>query len=118
MIKEANGFRAVSLSDLREIAQGIAGQLEECTVWLFYGEMGSGKTTLIKEICKAVGVVDAMSSPTYAIINEYEKDDHTKVFHFDFYRIKHEAEAYDIGVGSIFIPGALVLSSGRKKYRP
>lgn len=105
MIKEGNSFRAVGLSDLRDIARGIAGQLEECTVWLFYGEMGSGKTTLIKEICKAAGVVDTMSSPTYAIINEYETLDQTKVFHFDFYRIKHEAEAYDIGVEEYFYSG-------------
>ena len=67
--------------------------------------MGAGKTTLIKEICKAAGVVDAMSSPTFSIVNEYEAQGHNRLFHFDFYRIKHEAEAYDIGADEYFYSG-------------
>jgi tRNA threonylcarbamoyladenosine biosynthesis protein TsaE len=105
MINEGDVFRAVALSDLAVIAKRIVWALGEYKVWLFYGEMGSGKTTLIKEICGAAGVTDGMSSPTYAIINEYETDDHNKVFHFDFYRIMHEAEAYDIGVDEYFYSG-------------
>jgi tRNA threonylcarbamoyladenosine biosynthesis protein TsaE len=106
MINEGMAFRSVGLSDLKEIAKQVVGQLGKFQVWLFYGEMGSGKTTLIKEIGKAVGVKDSMSSPTFPIVNEYETDDHLNVFHFDFYRIKNEAEAYDIGTDEYFYSGS------------
>ena len=86
-------FGQLRVSDLELLAQEIVGKLNTVTVWLFYGEMGSGKTTLIKEICKVLGVEDAMSSPTFSIVNEYETIDKKKVYHFDFYRIKNEAEA-------------------------
>lgn len=105
MTIEGNVCRGVALSGLQEIARRVVGQLGSYKVWLFHGEMGSGKTTLIKEICKTAGVVDAMSSPTFAIINEYETSGHTSLFHFDFYRIRHEAEAYDIGVDEYFYSG-------------
>lgn len=106
MINEGLAFRSVALSDLREIARQVVEQLGKFQVWLFYGEMGSGKTTLIQEICKAVGVGDSMSSPTFPIVNEYETADHVNVFHFDFYRIKNEAEAYDIGTDEYFYSGS------------
>jgi len=106
MISEGMAFRSVALSDLKEIARQVVEQLGKFKVWLFYGEMGSGKTTLIKEICKAVGVVDTMSSPTFSIVNEYETADRIKVFHFDFYRIKNEAEAYNIGTDEYFYSGS------------
>jgi tRNA threonylcarbamoyladenosine biosynthesis protein TsaE len=106
MIREGKVFRSVVASDMKEIAQSIAQELTRFRVWLFYGEMGSGKTTLIKEIGKVLGVSDAMSSPTFSIINEYETGGHEKVFHFDFYRIKNEAEAYDIGTDEYFYSGS------------
>jgi tRNA threonylcarbamoyladenosine biosynthesis protein TsaE len=105
MIDEGMVFRSVSLSDLRAIAQRIVETLAEFKVWLFYGEMGSGKTTLIKEICREAGVADVMSSPTFSIVNEYETAT-GKAFHFDFYRIKTEAEAYDIGTDEYFYSGS------------
>lgn len=74
-------------------------------VWLFVGDMGVGKTTLIKEICKQLGVKDVMSSPTFSIINEYSTQEGQKVFHFDFYRIKKEEEAIDIGTEDYFYSG-------------
>jgi tRNA threonylcarbamoyladenosine biosynthesis protein TsaE len=67
--------------------------------------MGSGKTTLIKEVCKALRIADAMSSPTFSIVNEYRTAENGKVFHFDFYRIKKEAEAFDIGTEEYFYSG-------------
>jgi tRNA threonylcarbamoyladenosine biosynthesis protein TsaE len=65
-------------------------------IFLFYGEMGAGKTTFIKSICQALGVADTVSSPTFSIVNEYDSP-HGPVFHFDFYRLKTETEAMDLG---------------------
>jgi tRNA threonylcarbamoyladenosine biosynthesis protein TsaE len=105
MTSQGKTFRGVTLSELREVALYIVAQLGKFKVWLLNGEMGSGKTTLIKEIGHRLGVVDAMNSPTYAIINEYETAAKSSVFHFDFYRIKHEGEAYDLGVEEYFYSG-------------
>jgi tRNA threonylcarbamoyladenosine biosynthesis protein TsaE len=67
-----------------------------CKIWLLEGEMGAGKTTLIKSVCQVLGVKDIVQSPTYGLVNEYAFDK-GKVYHFDFYRIKNEVEALDIG---------------------
>ena len=67
-----------------------------------YGEMGAGKTTLIKAICDQLGVTDSMSSPTFSLINEYETSNQECIYHFDFYRIKNQQEALDIGVEEYF----------------
>ncbi|GAA4324243.1 tRNA (adenosine(37)-N6)-threonylcarbamoyltransferase complex ATPase subunit type 1 TsaE [Pontixanthobacter gangjinensis] len=64
---------------------------------LFYGEMGAGKTTLIKELVKALGVQDVASSPTFSLVNHYESD-RGSVYHFDFYRIEDDTEALDMGI--------------------
>ena len=69
---------------------------------LFYGQMGVGKTTLIKELCKSLGVLDNISSPTFSLVNEYQTAKNDKVYHFDFYRIEDEEEAYDIGIEDYF----------------
>lgn len=65
---------------------------------LFNGKMGSGKTTLIKEICKELAVIDIVSSPTFSLVNEYNTKNRGSLFHFDFYRVKEENEALDIGI--------------------
>jgi len=106
MTNEGTVFRSVELSDLKEIARLINGQLKDFQVWLFYGDMGSGKTTLIKEICGTAGVLDSMSSPTFSIVNEYETRDRQRIYHFDFYRIKNEVEAYDIGTDEYLFSGS------------
>ena len=67
-------------------------------VLLFYGEMGAGKTTLIKEIARSLGVVGATSSPTFSLVNEYHINEHELFFHFDMYRLNSELEAYDMGM--------------------
>jgi tRNA threonylcarbamoyladenosine biosynthesis protein TsaE len=105
MIREGGRFRSVAVADLEQVAQAIIGQLKTVRIWLFRGEMGSGKTTLIKEVCKALGISSGMSSPTFSIVNEYESGDGKLVYHFDFYRIKNEAEAIDIGVEEYFYSG-------------
>ena len=71
-------------------------------LFLFYGEMGSGKTTLIKEIVKQLGVDEVASSPTFSLVNEYHSDKGEIIYHFDFYRIENEEEAFDIGVEEYF----------------
>jgi len=69
---------------------------------LFHGDMGVGKTTLIKEICKTLGTENLISSPTFSIVNEYITSNDETIFHFDFYRIDNEEEAYNIGVEDYF----------------
>ncbi|SEK54929.1 tRNA threonylcarbamoyladenosine biosynthesis protein TsaE [Aquimarina amphilecti] len=84
-----------TLDELSQTAQQIITN-SKCKTLLFDAEMGVGKTTLIKEICKQLGVLDTISSPTYSLVNEYKGEENT-IYHFDFYRIQDEEEAYDIG---------------------
>lgn len=105
MTHEDGVFRSVTESDLELLAREIVGKLGAIKVCLFRGEMGSGKTTLIKKFCKVLGVTEAMSSPTFSIVNEYQTFDEKKVYHFDFYRIKDEVEAVDIGTEEYFYSG-------------
>lgn len=86
-----------SLNDLTKVANSIIANAKH-KVLLFYGEMGVGKTTLIKQICKELGTEDNISSPTFSLVNEYSTGDNNTLYHFDFYRINHEEEALDIGV--------------------
>jgi tRNA threonylcarbamoyladenosine biosynthesis protein TsaE len=95
--------------DLGEVAKMFLEKAGHHTVWLFHGEMGAGKTTFIKSVCARLGVKDPMSSPTFSIVNEYQTAKDKKVYHFDFYRIKNEAEAYDIGTEEYFYSGDLCL---------
>ena len=89
-----------NLQDLPVVAEKLLTEASH-KILLFYGEMGVGKTTLIKEIAKQLGVKGVINSPTFALVNEYEiKDD--KVYHFDFYRINNEEEAMDIGIEEYF----------------
>jgi tRNA threonylcarbamoyladenosine biosynthesis protein TsaE len=107
MVPDVNSLTstAVGLNDLRRVAEEIIAVAGSVKVWLFHGEMGAGKTTLIKTIGKVLGVNDSITSPTLSIVNEYLIDDQKKLFHFDFYRIKNENEAYDIGVEEYFYSG-------------
>jgi len=93
-----------SLDDLSTIATTIISSVENKTL-LFYGQMGVGKTTLIKEICNQIGVLDPISSPTFSLVNEYQTSKKKKVFHFDFYRIEAEEEAFDFGIEEYFDTG-------------
>ena len=88
-------FIAKDIKDLKEIANELLPLFKEKVV-LFKGEMGAGKTTLITEILKQMNSEDGASSPTYSLVNEYHTDYGT-VYHFDFYRINDEEEAYDMG---------------------
>ena len=90
-----------SLEDLSIIASEII-LLAKSKTLLFYGQMGVGKTTLIKEICKILKVQDSISSPTFSLVNEYQTSNKDKVFHFDFYRITNDEEALDMGIEEYF----------------
>ena len=90
-----------SLQDFPKIASEIISSAKNKTL-LFYGQMGVGKTTLIKELCKSLGVLDNISSPTFSLVNEYQTANNDKVYHFDFYRIEDEEEAFDIGIEDYF----------------
>lgn len=91
-----------NLSEINAVANRFVDNMDNRKVFAFYGEMGAGKTTFIKAVCAALGVTETITSPTFAIVNEYEKADGDPIFHFDFYRIKDIDEAYDFGYEDYF----------------
>lgn len=90
------------LSDLDVAAKAFIDKMSNKKVFAFYGEMGAGKTTFIKAICKSMGVVGAITSPTFSLVNEYITDSGISIYHFDFYRIKNIQEVYDFGYEDYF----------------
>lgn len=94
-----------NLSDLPAAAKEILAFAKEKRVFCFYGELGAGKTTLIKELCKQLGVKEKGSSPTFSLINEYETGPGKLVYHLDLYRLKNESEIYDIGYEDYLFSG-------------
>jgi len=90
-----------SEKDLSAIAQQLLENIPS-KIWLFYGDMGSGKTTLIKYLVQKLGVTDVANSPTFSLVNEYLSQKGESIYHFDFYRIKNEIEALDIGIDDYF----------------
>ncbi|MGL5261546.1 MAG: tRNA (adenosine(37)-N6)-threonylcarbamoyltransferase complex ATPase subunit type 1 TsaE [Bacteroides sp.] len=96
-----------SLEEIKQAAKEFVAAMGEHTVFAFYGKMGAGKTTFIKAICEELGVTDIITSPTFAIINEYRSDTTGElIYHFDFYRIKKLEEVYDMGYEDYFYSGA------------
>ncbi len=102
-------FEEVKLVDLPQVSEEVYHFGKECNIWLFQAEMGAGKTTFIKYLCKYLGVADHVSSPTFAIVNEYHSTKIGTLYHFDFYRIQNEMEAFDIGAEDYFYSGKLCL---------
>ncbi len=105
MVKE---FIATSLDGLPPAAKWIIAQSKKTPIVFFSGEMGTGKTTLIRAICEQLEVKDPISSPTFSLVNEYESQSGT-VYHFDLYRINSETELYDMGYEDYFFSGYLCL---------
>lgn len=95
------------LSDIETVAHEFVKNIGDNNVYAFYGKMGVGKTTFIKAICKVLGVTEPITSPTFAIINEYTRGDGNPIYHFDFYRIRSINEAYDFGYEDYFYSGNL-----------
>ena len=98
-------FVVEHLSELPDVASKILDCFEDKKVVAFKGEMGVGKTTLIKELCKKLGVAELTQSPTFSVVNEYLSTNNQRIYHFDFYRIENEEEAYDLGYEDYFYSG-------------
>ncbi len=97
-----------SLEDIKRAASEFVALIGERRIFAFYGNMGAGKTTFIKAICEELGVTDAVSSPTFAIVNEYDSN-MGSIYHFDFYRIKRSTEVLDLGFEDYAYSGNLCL---------
>jgi tRNA threonylcarbamoyladenosine biosynthesis protein TsaE len=97
-----------NIDTIHEAAREFIQNIGDRTVFAFYGKMGAGKTTFVKAICEELGVKDVITSPTFAIVNEYETSPKPQsIYHFDFYRIKRLEEVYDMGYEDYFYSGAL-----------
>jgi tRNA threonylcarbamoyladenosine biosynthesis protein TsaE len=99
----------IDKGELGNLAEELIGFANDSKIWAFYGEMGAGKTTFIREICRKFGVKENVSSPTFSLINEYLDIKGKPIFHFDFFRIENEKEAINIGCEEYFESGSLCL---------
>lgn len=97
------------MASLHEAASWLIEKAGNHKIWCFYGEMGAGKTTLIKALCEQMGVIQNVSSPTFSLVNEYQLAGGQCIYHFDFYRINNEEEAFDIGYETYFESGSICL---------
>ena len=96
-------IRIKDIDGISEAARQFIDNMGDSKVFAFYGSMGAGKTTFIKAVCEQLGVKDVITSPTFAIVNEYEGP----IYHFDFYRIKRIEEVYDMGYEDYFYSGGV-----------
>lgn len=111
-------FTVDAENELPAVAKEILSLLSGHEIVCFQGEMGAGKTTFIKVLCEALGVQDAMSSPTFSIVNEYRDQEDHPIYHFDFYRVENLEEALDIGVEEYFYSGDLCLIEWPDMIKP
>lgn len=109
-----------SVNDLPQAAKEFASLMGDETVYAVYGEMGAGKTTFIRELCRVLGVEDDLAnSPSFSIINEYRSDTTAElIYHFDLYRLESVDEALEIGVEDYFDSGALCLLEWPERIQP
>ncbi len=107
-----------SLSELPKVAEAVLGELRGRSVVLFRGPMGAGKTTLISRMAAALGAEDTVTSPTFALVNQYEGEGGRRIYHFDFYRINNVEEALDLGYEEYFYSGELCLVEWPEKIEP
>ncbi|MDR1983369.1 MAG: tRNA (adenosine(37)-N6)-threonylcarbamoyltransferase complex ATPase subunit type 1 TsaE [Prevotellaceae bacterium] len=112
---------SIEIPDLTKLSDAVSvllGEIGSKRIVAFYGKMGVGKTTIIKEICRQIDVTDVVNSPTFALVNEYHCSDGKSVFHFDFYRINELDEAYDLGYEEYFYSNNLCLIEWAEKIEP
>lgn len=95
------------LSEIHQAARQFLAEIDNQNVFAFYGDMGAGKTTFIKAVCEELGVQEPVTSPTFAIINEYRDKKGKSIYHFDFYRIKKLEDVFDFGYEDYFYSGNL-----------
>ena len=107
-----------SLSELPKVAEAVLEELRGRSVVLFRGPMGAGKTTLISRMAAALGAEDTVTSPTFALVNQYEGEGGRRIYHFDFYRINNVEEALDLGYEEYFYSGELCLVEWPEKIEP
>lgn len=100
-------LRINNISEINNVAKQFITQIGNEKVFAFYGAMGAGKTTFIKAVCEELGVQETITSPTFAIINEYKDGEGNSIYHFDFYRINKLEEAFDFGYEDYFYSGNL-----------
>jgi tRNA threonylcarbamoyladenosine biosynthesis protein TsaE len=110
-------FVCKSEDELYPVADEIIKQSSLSKIFAFFGEMGAGKTTLIKKVCEKLEVKDRVSSPTFSLLNEYETHTGEIIYHFDFFRIKSPAEAIDIGFDEYLYSGNLCLIEWAEKVQ-
>ena len=101
--------------DLAQISNQVIKAAYGRNIWIFEGEMGAGKTTLIKAICKELGVLGHNQSPTFSIVNQYLSSAGETIYHFDFYRLKNETEALDFGIEEYFDSGNICMLEWAEK---
>jgi len=109
IMNEERIFEINNIEDLSQVSDLLIEWRDKSNIIALYGTMGAGKTTLIKNLCKKLGVQDEVNSPTFALVNEYQTDTLDSIFHFDFYRIKSLEEVFDIGYEDYFYGGSLCL---------
>ncbi len=103
------GVGPVQVNDLPVAAAELINESLGLDVWLLIGEMGAGKTTLVKELVHQLGVDGAVASPTFSIVNQYGSMENRIIYHFDLYRLKNESEAFDIGLDEYLTSGDICL---------
>jgi tRNA threonylcarbamoyladenosine biosynthesis protein TsaE len=109
---------AASVKALSTAARHLIDEFPGRRVFAFYGKMGAGKTTFIQAVCQVLGTSDNVTSPTFAIINEYNTELGESIYHFDFYRIKDMEEAFDMGYEDYFFSGSWCLIEWPEKIEP
>lgn len=111
-------IRINSLNELPEVARAVIEAIGDRSVVIFRGEMGAGKTTLIREIVTQLGATDTVTSPTFAIVNQYQGAMDRRIYHFDFYRLEDLREAYDFGYEEYFYSGDICLVEWPERIEP
>lgn len=117
MAEQERVISATSEADLPRVAQEVIDWAQPHKIWLFRGDLGAGKTTLIQALGKQWKLEDRVNSPTFSIVNEYRGSGGMVVYHFDFYRLEDETEALDIGIDDYFESGHLCLVEWPEKIR-